>query len=174
MDIRILLSTERSALDPDRPLLLYRAIFVSMEDGSVRNPRPDTYSNPAAGFADLAVTAQQDHGSTADGLPYGWSVEYRDVYSVNLERAEVMVKQLRKVNKGLADIEANLGYAETFGSYLARVGQVLRVSGYGWAIGSDGSGRWGYDGIEYHWTDARGLVTRVSQLAFEFNDKETA
>lgn len=95
------------------------------EDGELRNylDGSGVRRNEDA-FADLCITAQADRSSDD---PYGWSVEYRDLFSVNAERAEVMSKTLRKVNRGLEKMTAELGYAETFAGYVARVGKVLGV-----------------------------------------------
>lgn len=59
-------------------------------------------------------------------LSYGWDVEYQ-VYSVDLRRAETMVRLLRRVNKAMDRLNDQFGYAATFGAYTLRAAKALRV-----------------------------------------------
>lgn len=82
-----------------------------------------------------------DHQSEYDGLmvnstssrdlssspSYGWDVEYRDVYTVDLRRAEMMVRVLRRASKAIDRLNDQFGYAATFGAYVLRAAKALGV-----------------------------------------------
>ena len=62
-----------------------------------------------------------------DQQPYGWEVQYTDVYYVNLSRAEEMVKVLRKVSRGLEQISRRYGAPSSYSEWVLRVCNVLGV-----------------------------------------------
>lgn len=64
----------------------------------------------------------------SDGNAYAFEVEYRDIFSVSLRKAEAMAKQLRKIDKHLEKVRATLGYPTTFTQYALRVAQALKVT----------------------------------------------
>lgn len=51
---------------------------------------------------------------------YGWDIEYRDIYYVDLHRAEPMVRVLRRASKAMDRLNDQFGYATTFGAYVLR------------------------------------------------------
>lgn len=64
-------------------------------------------------------------GSTNDGKPYGYSLEYKDVYSVGLREAERMVKMLRRIDKASESFPV---HPETFGQYVSLMCAALKVN----------------------------------------------
>ncbi len=62
---------------------------------------------------------------------YGWEVAYREQYSVNLEKAQVIVKALSKIGAALKRKHDREGAPVTFGQYMVRV---LTVMGVGHAV----------------------------------------
>ncbi len=143
-------------------LRLSVSVLGMLPDGDLRNYLAGSW--PAQPLADLRVTAQSDSASESES--YGWRVEFRDSYAVDLARAEEMVKVLRKVSRGMAKLEAQFGYCESFGAYVARVASVLGISRFGWRTDT-GSGGF-YSDTRYHWTDAVGFGLRVSSVCREF------
>jgi hypothetical protein len=136
-----------------------------MPDGAIRNFNGVGFDSEP--LADLQVNALCDRTANADS--YGWSVEYRNVFSVDLRRAAEMVKVLRKVESGLARIQTELGYPETFPAYLARVAKVLGIKQFGWKL----SGRAAeYSGNEYRFTDPAGMTSYVTELCRKFLEPE--
>ncbi len=62
-------------------------------------------------------------------IPYGWTLAYRDLYSVELPECERMTALLRRVTRGLEKIEKTAGRADNFGAYAQRIGTLLGVCG---------------------------------------------
>lgn len=125
-DVRILLDTDAKDYGDSRRTLHFRAypVYV-LADGSVRNFAGSLDKDP---LADLQITAQHDRVAAN---PYGWRVEYRDVFSVDLNRAETMVKTLRRIERRMDAMRDELGYPESFAAYVTRVGKILGVKSYG-------------------------------------------
>lgn len=150
-DVRFLVHVED---DPsiERDFFRVKAYPIRMEEGKVRNISSlGRYDHEA--LADLRIEAQ---GHLSEGRVYGWSVEYRDVFTVNAERAEVMAKTLRKVNRGLEKLEREQGYPANFAQYLARVAKILGIRTYGYNASPQPNG-WSHDQQEYRWVDVNGI-----------------
>jgi hypothetical protein len=79
-------------------------------------------------LADLQVGAYASDDMMSDGS-YGWSVEYRNVYAVDLPRAEGMVRCLRRITRRLDALASPKGARYTpprsFEEYLLRVAKIL-------------------------------------------------
>ncbi len=136
------------------------------EDGEIRNFLASTY--PREPLAELCILAQADraYSNAHSASPaYGWRTEFHDVHSVNLARAKEMTNLLSGVERGLAKIQAELGYVESYGSYVARVAKVLRISKFGWK--TDGEA-FAYSGNRYHWTDATSFALRIERVILDF------
>lgn len=163
-ETRIIIGIEKPAYaghaDETR-FLRFRAYPVRInEAGEIRNFSSGSYDhNP---LADLVIGGQAD--SSAPDRPYGFSVEYRNLFSLDLRQAEANVKLLRKLDKGLDKLNAEFGYADSYPVFVARVGKVLGVKLYGWT--SDDRG-W-YSENDYRWTDATGIASRVDHLTREW------
>jgi hypothetical protein len=164
----LLLSSKTNHWSGMSPLLRIelRVVYVTAT-GSIRNGSTSSFDTDP--YADLVIGAQYD-GATTERQPYGWEVEYRDVYSANLRRVEAMVKTLRKVERGLEKLRAEWGYPDSFAAYVVRVGKLLGTSEFGYkAAGNDSS----YDSNEYRWTDADGLRYRIQALVAEHDKNAT-
>src|SRR4051812_34918324 len=72
-------------------------------------------------FGDLQIGASHDPVLTPEQT-YGWHVEYRNAYAVNLRRADAMVKTLRKTDRGLGKPKPTSGAPETSAAYVTRIG----------------------------------------------------
>ena len=140
--------------------LTLSAVYLTAAN-KVRNYSSGSFD--AEPMADLVIRAQYD-SATGERGPYGWSVEYRDVFCVDLARADAMFKLLRKVNRGLEKLRNEWGYPESFAQYATRVAKILGITTFGWQR-AGGSGL--YDDNEYHWTDADGLRYRINELVAE-------
>lgn len=143
-------------------LRLHAHLVKITSEGEVRNFTSVGFDTEP--FADLQVNALCDR-TTSLNETYGWTVEYREVFSVDLKRAAAMVKTLRKVESGLTRMQGELGYPESFPAYLARVAKVLGIKSFGWKIGGRDSL---YSGNEYRWTDASGMGSYVNELCRKF------
>jgi hypothetical protein len=125
-------------------------------DSGVRNPSAHLYDNPLAGFANLAVTALRDPTSeTADGEWFGMELEYRDVYSVDAEQAQIMARTLRRLNTKLTKLNETFGRADDLATFCGRVTH---------ALGSTAPYAFGrrFDSLQmngkfYRWVDVDGL-----------------
>lgn len=163
----LLLTTETSNdYGSGRTLSLRFAPLQMLPNGELRN-YVDGYDDAHTSLADLRITAQQTSGLTAQ--PYAWRVEYREPYSVDLKRAEIILKTLRKIARGLERLEAEFGYPETFAAYVTRVGSLLKVTRYGWHAER---GETFADGSRYRWTDAAGIVSHLQMVVRDHNKVE--
>ena len=83
--------------------------------------------------ADLEITAYVDTeaGVCADGGPYGFEVCFRP-HRVALYQAEAMTRTLRRLTRGLRDLDETRGYVREgdFLTYLTRVAELLGIRHY--------------------------------------------
>ncbi len=157
-DIRLLVGFHQHT--PADPLeIAAEVISVRTTPGGgdeVRNL--NSWGYDAHPFAELQVRAVAYRDEPA-GDSHGWTVVYRNCLSVDLERACAMQQTLRKVEQALARRRVELGPPETFTAYLARAAVALQVTKFGFRVGE----RTGWhDQNEYQWTDAEGMVHRIS------------
>lgn len=88
--------------------------------GGLRFPLFNTYNgDPGHELTDLRVRAQLD-GSCADGEFYGYRAEFQP-YSVDLERAQSMVKTLRLIDKRMTALRDRFGYPQDLAGYMAHL-----------------------------------------------------
>lgn len=99
---------------------------------------------------------------------YGFDVEYKDVYSVDLRRAEQMAKTLKTIETKTAALEQKYGRPGSFGAYVARIGNAIGADAIvfidakdnGWhnknghRLYNLGDGAARIDGIVRAWIDA--------------------
>jgi hypothetical protein len=93
-------------------------------------------------------------------LPRHWDLEYRDLYSIGLEKAKMMVKVLSKVETKLKGFAENYGEVTDLASFTVRVGRALGVKGF-WHKIHDGGPGTTYDESEWtvcKLTDANWLI----------------
>jgi hypothetical protein len=91
--------------------------------------------------------------------PRFWALEYQEVFSVGLQRAEMMVKTLRKAETRMKSYDDLLGEATDFPSFIIRVGRALNVKGF-WRKTRDG-GTGSYENSDWNickLTDANWLI----------------
>jgi hypothetical protein len=127
------------------------------DTAGLRNYRSSSW--PLEPLADFRISAQAD--SSDPTKIYGWTVGYRDIFALELREAEVKVKLLRKIDRGLERLQSQYGYPESFAAYVARVGSVLGVKLYGWK--AEGNATF-MDGNRHRWTDASGISMRLDDL----------
>ena len=103
----------------------YRLSFVTVgENGEVRNVTDSFDTRHLAGLEDLVFRlwiSWNDNRFTADQ----WEVLYNQVYSVNLSKAEKMVKTLKRVQK---ISEKWIARPQTFGQFVAMISIGLKVT----------------------------------------------
>ena len=150
-DLRFLVDV-KATQDSLSELFTVSAYPIRMEEGKVRNINSLSRYDQEP-LADLRIEAQ---GHLSEGRVYGWSVEYREVFSVNAERAEIMAKTLRKVARGLDKLEHEQGAPASFAQYLARVAKILGIKSYGYNASPQPNG-WSHDHQEYRWMDVNGI-----------------
>jgi len=178
-DVRMLVTVDRPGSGSwERTSIEATATFVRMEyeDGvaRIRNiPTPASYlrSEDLPELADLVVHAYGHLDN--DPVFYGADVEYRNVFSVDLERAKIMAKQLAKIGRGLEQLERELGFSQGFAQKVARVGKILGVTQYGWRVDERTNG-WSYDDHEHRWADATYLANYVDSRVEALREKANA
>lgn len=138
------------------PILTVRArvVHVSAEENGERQVgRPLDDWGDHSEYADLEITAQADEHNI---LFYGASVEYRRPFTVGLERAEQMVRTLRKVDRGIRRRREQFGREESFAGYLTWVGAILKIRTFCWELGR------GPEATHYHFSGAGGLESKLA------------
>jgi len=134
----------------------------------------DDYS---AGFkySGLQLTAQGDErtqrATDRQSAVYGWSIEYHDVFRLDLQQVTRMQKTLATIDKRLEKLREQRGEPGNFGTLVGRLAEALgcegiacertsrqqQVSGYRWDWGSIGEGvdsvnrmvwRWQQEAVE--------------------------
>jgi hypothetical protein len=148
LDLRIVVNAKRSDADSIRFVgrVTYMADRDENRDGGLRNPLGFDSDDTLVALADLAITAY--HNEDFGGW-YGWAVEYHDAHSIDLRRAELMTKQLRKLNKAMAKLDEQFGTASDFPTYCGRVAHALGCTN------PNPFGRYSKEmranGTHYHW-----------------------
>jgi len=140
--------------------LTLEARAIHLEDGKVRNIRSSLMEEDS-GFADFVVSARAnlDMGERT----YGWKAEYQDTYTVDLQQAQAMAKHLTKVERGMAKLTERYGYADTFGAWMLRVADVLKIKQFmAWRSPPQS---WGYDSGDY-------FVMQPTAAAYFFDEAE--
>lgn len=147
-------------------LQLHLSVVYLTPANEVRNYL-DGIGHEDNGHANLRICAQHDPGTTADGQPYGWRTEYRDVFSIERPRAEAMVKVLRKVERRLERDRLAHGYPPDFATYVARVAHALGITLIGWRVGES---RGAYDETTFRWSDIDGFRLHLQTVLTNFNE----
>jgi hypothetical protein len=165
-DLAFLLEAKTSNYAGDEPFLRLCATVVHVTDDGIRNLTYNTVDR--SGLADLTVTALGEP-NTDDA--YGWQVGYHQPYSVDLDRARMMVATLGRVERRLGQLSGQFGRPESFGAYLLRVATVLRVRRFVvWTRESQGPrAPW-----EYRVMDGQVAVTWLEAREREFHDTHPA
>jgi len=167
LDLRFLVRMDKSH---SAEYGLFRAMIVFIEDGKVRHPSGTWSGSLEAPYADLELTAQCNRlirdGGNGDNHDW-YALEFGYVggtHAVDLQRAEMMVKTLRRLNAKLVKFEQDTyGMRSNLGLYLAGVAQALGITKF--AMSSSYSGeKYGQPKEEdYRWTDINGIQYAMEQ-----------
>jgi hypothetical protein len=135
--------------------LTAQVTVVYVSDGHIRNPLFSGYDpDGVAALAELHIDAQASKDS--EDFYFSWNAfHYKQVYDVDLRRAESMVKTLRKVERYMEKKTQTQGYPEDFAEYVTRVAAALgylspRQSFIAHRVSPQGYG-WSYDEQVYEW-----------------------
>jgi len=74
----------------------------------------------------LEVNCQMDSEEYREG-PYGFKIEYRDVYAADLYKVNKMQKTLKKINNKMNKFADDFGNVKTFGEYVVRVANTIKA-----------------------------------------------
>lgn len=143
------------------------------EEGAPRNPQWEgLVRNGLDELASFEISAR--YGESFGW--YGWQAEFRDVYCVDLPRAESMVRVLRTVQRKLAAQDKAYGSPPDFPTYCARVAKAVGATLDGSTFGLPaprGETIWA-SGERYRWTDVDSLRYRINDLVTQFQKGVTA
>lgn len=158
-DVRFLLDVKPSkysdTLDVDFNIVL-------IQDGKIRNP---SRYEVGSEFCELHI------GSFCERDDAGFSVRhasdgiyYKDLLTVDVRDAEVMLKTLRRLIKGMDKLSSEIGRPQDFASFMAYLARVIgctdRPFGRLATIGGTG---WTYDDNDYRWMDVDDLRYHLHQ-----------
>lgn len=161
-DLAFLLEAETTNYSGDQPALRLRASVVHVTDDGIRNITYDTVE--PSGLADLTVSAL---GESSVQQTYAWQVGYHQPYSVDLERARIMAATLGRIERRLVQVRGQFGWPESFGAYLLRVADALKVRPFVvWARNPQGRRVPG----EHRVLDALAATTWLEAREREFRD----
>lgn len=156
-DLRFLLTLGKSAATGEYGTFIARVVYVD-DEGRVRHPSGTWSGSLEAPYSDLVVTAQCNRREQ-DNSWYAVEFGYQDGHhAVDLRRAEVMVKMLRKVQRKLDKLEAEFGHSQELGVVLTRVASALGVQKFALTATYSGD-RYGQPySSDYRWMDAATML----------------
>lgn len=126
----------------------------------MRTADGDRWASSLGDLDGIQISCQIDnHDSYNDS--YAWTVEYRDVFSVDVAKAETMFKRLRSIYQKLDKMDDIEGRAQSFGSYVNRVMRVLKI---------ETMTKKDTDGYESKW-GLRDAVFLVNNAVYELKQK---
>jgi len=122
----------------------------------------DRWSDPLL-WSRLQIGSQ---GTVKERGPlYGYSVEYRDVFSVDALKAKRMTRTLDKIEQGLQKLMTTRGYVRTFGDYVGRVAEVISAAGI--VIDKHTLPTWD-SGTRYRWLSVGDGVVEIDRMSREW------
>ena len=114
---------------------LHARVATAKYDGGARLPYgvDDDYSDGLK-YTGLRFSCQGDastqRAERRETAVYGWdSVEYHDVWRLDLRQCSRMVKTIQLIDRKLAKLSETRGYARSYGEYLGRVAEALGCQG---------------------------------------------
>ena len=126
----------------------------------------DTYGDGPL-YSGIQISCQGDERSALrDREPvYGFSLEYRDLYSCDLRKVRRMAKTLDTIDKALTKIADTRGYVQNFGDYVGRIAEAVRaesmliqrdakreeMTGHRWEVFTIGEGINRINALIYQW-----------------------
>jgi hypothetical protein len=133
--------------------------YPDIKDDTVRNcpGRGDVMGGLR--LEDLRVRSQGNESDRSRSL-YGWEVIGHDVYTVDLPKAEALVKTLRTIHARMTRLDEKLGRPTTYGAYLARVAAAIGAETF---LTSDKTNTW-HDDADYHFHAIADGVRYVDRL----------
>lgn len=115
------------------------------ENGKTRNFSSSGWE--ISGYASLCVSGQYHVKNGEVSEIYGSKIEYREPLSVDLERAELMLKTLKGIHKRMDKIADEWGLAKDF--YILTAYFLKAVGAAGWKTSRDRSES-SYDRMDFH------------------------
>lgn len=119
----LLLTLDDDHSDGTRRLV---ATVVSVDEHDHLHTPSDHSPPDEAALADFRITAYLD---SSEEHAWGFSHGYQP-YLVDLDRAETIVRTLRKIAKGLDKATTEQGHVTNFADYLFRVAKILRIRSF--------------------------------------------
>jgi hypothetical protein len=146
-------------------------------DSRERNPQErerfpygcsDRYQGPY--YSGLEAGCQGDSGSQKSPdrgtAVYGFNqLEYRDEHSIDLGKAERMVKTLKAIERKLAKLAEVRGYARTYPEYIGRLAEVLGAKGI--VVERSQQSR-EMTGERYEWLSVGDGINRAANLIWQW------
>lgn len=110
----------------------------------------------------LRASSQGCSSDTPRNL-YGFTVDYRDVYSCDRHYAEGMAKTLKTIERRMAKLADQYGRPVTFGQYLARLAAAVKATAFVFTE-RDVRGRSSYSEREHRITTVASGIGQVDRL----------
>lgn len=171
-DIRIMISFKEGGGYSDYSYLTLEANITHMTPEGIRNFGGSRYDRePGSDLAELIVSGQASN-SPDEGF-YGLSHEYKNVYAVDLWKADSMAKCLRRIQRRMEAIATKYGSPRDAGTYLAHFADAVGCTStqpFGFRTSDNARWDWGQaDG--YSWSDVSQMTYRLSDQLAAFRTK---
>jgi len=135
---------------------------VSIESGyKIRNLSRSYGEEPLADFQVKAHVSQNYEGITAEG-------SYYDLYKVDARDARNMLSTFAKLDKGLAKLIAQFGYAKDYGQQVSRIATALGITSI---IRTKPSASTNYDDQDHQFFTIGESVSLLNRIVEEFRVK---
>lgn len=154
IDHRFLVKLEEDNSFGEHVLRIEASVVVMTVEG-VRNPSSSSWSDDSE-LAELGVRGHMSSNYVTPHFLGADKLEYYNVYSMDLHRAEGMVKLLRRTNKRLLEAETRFGYPTDTAARFAHFAYALGMKGdcFGWYLTK---ARSLYDSSTFAWGDVNRL-----------------
>lgn len=135
----------------------------------------DDYSDGPK-WSDLRATCQGDeqsrtHAARGNAAPvYGFSIEYRDSWKLDLRTVRRMTKTLETIEKKMEKLQAIRGYVDNYGEYLGRIAEVLGCAGMGFDRNKRSQD---VTGQRFEWMSVGDGVNRANRQIFLWQQEAT-
>ena len=148
-------------------------IPVVLENGKIRNCQYNSLGDRGSDYADLKIEGWIERTSTEADFYYGYDpIEFREVWSITLARAESMAKTLRRLNRRIEALYAKHGRPTDYAGFLHYLALAAGVKERNCFARKVAGGGWDYDSNEYRWMDVDQLRYHLASKIREYKGEE--
>ncbi|WP_431921414.1 hypothetical protein [Nonomuraea jabiensis] len=130
------------------------------ETGAILDPDLDADDDWAAQYRHLENRCAVAHYvMDAPEDLHTWGVEYSQQRSITEAHTEIMSKTLRKIRREMSRLDEKLGYADSFGAYVARFASTIGRNKFGRKMQEPQP-----DGTYYRWFNVNAMSRHIPEM----------